>query len=104
MELMHFLLRPGQFFSEVYDYIVRVEYQGRGTLHIHVCAWLEYAPRWIDPISGRNLLHGRAFTERTGPLVDYLYDLLHCNIDAQCGGLHPLYMYLIQLVVLLLSC
>ena len=26
-------------FDEVYDYCIRVEFQGRGTLHIHVVAW-----------------------------------------------------------------
>ena len=68
------------------DYIVRVEYQGRGTLHVHVCAWVSYCAVHVDPISGRNALHGRNWTDYTGPLVDFLNSFLECNIDVQRGG------------------
>ena len=45
MEAMQGLLVSGDdFFDEVYDYCIRVEFQGRGTLHIHVVAWAIIKP------------------------------------------------------------
>ena len=39
METMQELLVSNEFFDEIYEYAIRVEFQGRGTLHIHVVAW-----------------------------------------------------------------
>ena len=44
METMKELLKTNEFFEEVYDYCIRVEFQGRGTLHIHVIAWAILQP------------------------------------------------------------
>ena len=44
METMTELLKTNEFFEEVYDYCIRVEFQGRGTLHIHVIAWAILQP------------------------------------------------------------
>ena len=38
------LVSDNDFFDEVYDYCIRIEYQGRGTLHIHVVAWAILQP------------------------------------------------------------
>ena len=44
METMKGLLKTNELFEEVYDYCIRVEFQGRGTLHIHVIAWAILQP------------------------------------------------------------
>ena len=45
------------FFTSLADYSYRVEFQGRGTLHIHLVAWVDLHPKWQhlsleDPIGG----------------------------------------------------
>ena len=44
METMQGLLQSNEFFDEVYDHCIRVEFQGRGTLHIHLIAWAILQP------------------------------------------------------------
>ena len=33
------VLKPGQWFSDVFHYCLRIEFQGRGTIHAHVAVW-----------------------------------------------------------------
>ncbi|XP_076838347.1 uncharacterized protein LOC143483367 [Brachyhypopomus gauderio] len=42
--LRHLLLSPAQPIGEVLDYFFRVEYQARGSPHIHLLAWCKNAP------------------------------------------------------------
>ena len=42
--LRHLLLSPAQPIGEVIDYFFRVEYQARGSPHIHLLAWCQNAP------------------------------------------------------------
>ena len=41
MEMMKHVLSPNEFIQAVHNYVIRVEFQGRKTLHIHVAAWVE---------------------------------------------------------------
>ena len=40
------LVSDNEFFDEVYDYCIRIEFQGRGTLHIHVVACQKKTIDW----------------------------------------------------------
>ena len=44
VETMQELLKTNEFFEEVFEYCIRVEFQGRGTLHIHAIAWAILQP------------------------------------------------------------
>ena len=73
METMEGLLQSNEFFDEVYEHCIRVEFQGRGTLHIHVIAWAIMQPG--VRIAG-NVVEGRL-----SPFVR----LLHNLFKIQCG-------------------
>ncbi len=65
-------------FAEVYDDCIRIEFQGRGTLHTHVCAWAEFHEQQLDPIRGINNIVGRTQPGRersSSPLVCHLDQL-----------------------------
>jgi hypothetical protein len=68
-----------EYFELVLDYALRVEFQGRGTLHIHIAAWV--LPRIL-----LHLLAGRTGTDHTSLLVPLLEDLFGCRVDVQCGS------------------
>ena len=53
-----------KWFTAVYDYSVRIEFQSRGTLHIHLCAWVKF-PAGVEKISGK---HSYAGTADYGPI------------------------------------
>ena len=38
-EVIGGILKDKQWFDEVYEYATRVEFQQRGTLHLHIAAW-----------------------------------------------------------------
>ena len=40
-----------EWFTAVYDYSVRIEFQSRGTLHIHLCSWVEFPKGVEDPFT-----------------------------------------------------
>ena len=75
METMQELLVPNEFFDEVYEYAVRVEFQGRGTLHIHVVAWAI--------IRAGVKITGRVVDKKWSPFVRLLHDLFKSNVDVQ---------------------
>ena len=33
------ILKPGEWFDEVFHHCMRIEFQGRGTVHIHIALW-----------------------------------------------------------------
>ena len=74
METMQGLLRSGNdLFDEVFDYCIRVEFQGRGTLHIHVIAWAILQPGVkID---------GRVVDNRWSPFVRLVHYVFKSNVD-----------------------
>ena len=81
METMQGLLRSGnEFFDEVFDYCIRVEFQGRGTLDIHGIAWAIMQPGVkID---------GRVVDNRWSPFVQLLHTLFKSNVDVAIGAYH----------------
>jgi len=77
--LMKEVLLPGNFFEHVFHYCIRTEFQGRGTVHIHVAVWA---------IARRgHYLEGRSGSYHDSPLVRFLE---HClggsSIDVQLGS------------------
>ena len=81
IETMIDLLQSGnEFFDEVYDYCIRVEFQGRGTLHIHVIALAILQP-------GVRLI-GRVVDDVWSPFVRLLHKLLKSNVDVAMGAYH----------------
>ena len=79
IETMKGLLVSGNdLLDEVYDYCIRVEFQGRGTLHIHVVAWAITKP-------GVNIT-GRVVDNRWSPFVRLLHKLFKSNVDVALGA------------------
>ena len=68
--------------EEVIDYAYRFEFQGRGTLHVHVIAWVKYASRYPDPTS----LSGRSGENHKSPFTTFLEETFKCRADVQCGN------------------
>jgi len=79
------LLRS-KFFKKCYHYVIRYEFQGRGTLHLHIAAWI--LPDPSRPIAN---LVGRS-REMHSPLVELLEKLCHASIDVQEGSGHLNYI------------
>jgi len=78
--------------EDVRDYCLRFEYQGRGTLHVHVVAWvrLVHGP-FPDPAAR---LCGKTGERHVSPLVTYLENVFRASVDVQCGrGEHCLLRY-----------
>ena len=71
------LLGDKALFDEVYEYIIRVEFQGRGTLHIHIALWAIVA-HGID-------LRGRSGEKHSSPIIHYLERLGYGTVDVQYG-------------------
>ena len=79
------ILRTSQWFT-MKDYSLRVEFQARGTLHIHLCAWVDYNRSAFDLLSGSNKLSGRS-GQSMSPLLTQLEETFQCrNVDIQADG------------------
>ena len=79
-------VRAGWFcIKKVHDFCFRFEYQGRGTLHVHVLAWVDYdvSPSWQGSLQW---LTGRTSppTNRSSPMVRYLERMFGSSVDVQC--------------------
>ena len=69
----------GVWFSSVFHYCIRVEFQGRGTIHVHVALWA-IARNGMD-------LSGRTGDHYPGDFVTYLSKLFGgCKVDVQLGS------------------
>ena len=64
--------QANEFFEEVHDYCIRVEFHGRGTLHIHVVAWA--------------ILH--TGVEIAGNVVKKRWSPFESNVDVAIGAYH----------------
>jgi len=53
MTVMRSLFQENEFFERVYEYVIRVEFQGRGTLHIHIAMWAILRSATIAGTSGK---------------------------------------------------
>ena len=92
LHLYHYLtsvvkkLLNSSFFKKCYQYVIRYEFQGRGTLHLHIAAWV--LPDDARPIAS---LVGQS-RKKASPLVDLLEELCHASIDVQEGSGHLNYI------------
>ena len=92
LHLYHYLtsvvkkLLNSSFFKKCYHYVIRYEFQGRGTLHLHIAAWV--LPDDARPIAS---LVGQS-RKKASPLVDLLEELCHASIDVQEGSGHLNYI------------
>ena len=82
METMTDLLRTNDLFEDVFEHLIRVEFQGRGTLQIHVVAWAILQP-------GVKIT-GRVVDGKWSPFVRLLHTLFKSNVDVQMGAYHNL--------------
>ena len=71
------LLRDTALFEEVYEHVLRVEFQGRGTLHVHLALWAIVAAG-VD-------LRGRSGEAHSSPIIHYLERLGYGTVDVQYG-------------------
>ena len=73
------ILCEGVWFSSVFHYCMRIEFQGRGTIHVHVALWA-IARDGMD-------LSGRVGDHYPGGFVTYLSKLYGgCKVDVQLGS------------------
>ena len=74
------MLKTNEFFDEVFDYCIRIEFQGRGTWHIHVVAWAILQPGVR--------IEGNVVEGRWSPFVRLLQRLFKLNVDIAIGAYH----------------
>ena len=77
--LMFLFNRHGHRFFVVYEWVVKTEYQGRGTPHWHIACW-------IVCFYVMKLLQGRTGTAIVSVFVKFLGMLFSCEIDVQVGN------------------
>ena len=75
---MQSLVKSKELFHQVFEYALRIEFQSRGTLHIHMALW---AARYEHQD-----LRGNCAEGRTSPLVDRLASYGFQTIDVQYGS------------------
>ena len=71
--------RSGCQWFTVYEYVVKTEYQGRGTPHWHIAAWV------VSHTVLRSLI-GRTNLRIVSPFVRFLELVFCCEIDVQVGN------------------
>ncbi len=86
--------KDSKFFSEVDDYCIRIEFQGRGTLHVHCCVWATIKPTY-GKVLDRHVLHGKSNSEHCSELVYDLEHMFGASVDVQIddGTGHALLQY-----------
>ena len=72
--------QANEFFEEVFEHSVRIEFQGRGTLHIHVIAWAILQP-------GVKIA-GKVVEKRWSQFVRLLHETFKSNVDVAIGAYH----------------
>ena len=68
----------GPHFARIYENTLRVEFQGRGTLHVHLAIW---AKLLLD-----HVIEGRTGTEHFSVLVPILEKMFGGRVDVQMGS------------------
>jgi len=76
---MFLVNRFGHKFFIVFEWCMKTEYQGRGTPHWHIAAW-------IVSFGALSLLEGRTGTAVISVFVKFLSLLFCCEIDVQIGN------------------
>ena len=69
----------GNRFFRVFEWCMKTEYQGRGTPHWHIAAWVVCA-------GNLRLLAGRTGTAVVSGLVYFLHLVFRCEVDVQIGN------------------
>ncbi|CAK0882662.1 unnamed protein product, partial [Prorocentrum cordatum] len=69
------ILRPNEFLEEVFDYVIRLEFQGRKTEHIHIAAW----------VLPKGRLSGRSGQADRSAFVMFLEEVFRGSVDVQEG-------------------
>ena len=69
------VLTPNKFFDAVRDHVIRAEFQGMKTVHIHVAAWV---------VTGLDL-SGRT-GEKQSTFLHLLEAMFHSKVDVQHGS------------------
>ena len=77
--------RFGHRWFRVLEYAVRTEYQGRGTPHWHICAWVLVASGSLASLVGRIGATGGTLAAALG-FVKFLGLLFLCEVDVQTGN------------------
>ena len=76
---MKAILQPGEWFDDVFHYCMRIEFQGRGTVHMHIALWaIEKAG---EELQGRT---GDYEVSRFVNFLSYLFG--GCKVDVQRGS------------------
>jgi hypothetical protein len=78
--------------EEILEYSFRWEFQGRGTLHVHVVAWVRFRDEdTFEP----SRLNGKSNQQKEkSTFLQYLEALFRASVDVQCGsGTHCLLNY-----------
>ena len=76
----HFLARRmGHKYFTVFEWVIKTEYQGRGSPHWHLAAW-------IVSFGIMKHLQGRIGTAVVSTFVKFLGKLFRCHIDVQIGN------------------
>eukprot|EP00972_Heterocapsa_arctica_P088274 13016719-Heterocapsa_arctica.AAC.1 len=71
---------------------MRFEYQGRGTIHVHVVAWVKLSAGAFTDAASR--LCGRTGKAHGSRLVSFLEAAFRASVDVQCGqGEHCMLRY-----------
>ena len=75
-----------KWFIDVYDYSVRIEFQSRGTLHIHLCAWVKFPKGVEDPFTRTHSYAGNSLKGPHSEFVTFLHKIFDASIDLRCGN------------------
>ena len=81
--LQAFFKKETRFFEDVHEYTIRVEFQGRGTLHVHACVWCTLAENYNYPLKGKPVLQGKSKSNRTSEMVIELESMFKASVDVQ---------------------
>ncbi len=78
-------------FRRVFEFVLRIEFQSRGTLHVHVLAWVEFdvdasATGYAPSLTGRS--SGPAIRPEDPRLLQFLERLFNASVDVQCNNGH----------------
>ena len=77
MALIPSMLADSSLFAGVLEHVIRVEFQGRGTLHVHIALWAMLHPD-VD-------LRGRTGVSHDSPLIRFLEKHGFDTVDVQYG-------------------
>ena len=71
--------RTGHKFFKVFEWVCKTEYEGRGTPHWHIAAW-------VVCYGYLGMLAGRTGTSVVSAFVKFLAALFQCEIDVHVGN------------------